>query len=220
LINCYRQAALFSAVMLVFLMSPRLCSADTYQIVSLGTDANVFLYGIDDAGTVVLNTSGYCDSTCYATYVNGSFAGSSSAAPDLDFDNGTACSPGTPSGFVLAAAVCNDGREAFTGQPSLDVPVSGIYSGQDLGADLIAWGGGGPLMLNANGDILWDDRFSEEIYEAIDLTPVQLEALEIATPQVPEPASVLLLGTAALLIFAMTRGAAIRNSLRKRSLRG
>ena len=150
--------------------------ADAYRIVTLDSDAARFLYGIDDNGTVVLDKSSYCVTTCYATYVEGVYAGTTTAAPALVWDNGSPCSPSF-AGYVVQYAVCNDGRVAWTGYAAGNPNQTSVFSGSDR----LAFGGGGPLLLNAQGDVVFDDEFSQEIYVAF------------SPATTPEPASFSLL---------------------------
>jgi hypothetical protein len=74
------------------------------------------------------------------------------------------------------------------GQTSADLysgPLTDLFPGQ---------GAGNFLYLNSEGDILWNDPHSELWFEAFDLTS-----------QVPEPASLFLLGTGALAALDTVR---------------
>jgi hypothetical protein len=188
-----RQVAVVCAVVVGFAVAPAACFADGYQIISLGSDQGVLLTGITDSGTVVLNDSMFCATTCYATYTNGAVT-DSTTLPSLVFDDGSPCNPGAPGGFTVEHAVCNGSEVAFTGYSGANPLTTGVYSGTDLLADLIAAGGEGSLMVNALGDVVWDDHFGEEFYEAIpDPTPA------------PEPASWLLVVTGVLALVVLAR---------------
>ncbi|HEX4156393.1 MAG TPA: PEP-CTERM sorting domain-containing protein [Acidobacteriaceae bacterium] len=185
-------------------MVPRICQADSYEVVALGSDQGVFLYGMTDSGAVVLDNSLYCETACFTTYADGATS-ESIAPPSLVFDDGTGCSPSVAAGFTVENAVCNGAREASTGYSGTEELATGVYAGGDLLADLVAPGGGGAMMLNALGDIAWDDHFSEEFYEAVDITHVTQAALDAEASETPEPGGWVLMGTGALVVLWMAR---------------
>jgi hypothetical protein len=182
----------------LLIVSPAL--ADTYKIVNLGTDEGRFVYGMDAAGDVVLSvnadSSGQCTTVanCYEIFVDGVQAFRTNAPPVFTIDDGTPCSPNVPSGLTLLHAVCNNGREVFSARaPGQLFP--DLYTGPNIVDLLPGEGGGDFLFLNSEGDIVWNDPRSEFWFEAFDLTS-----------QVPEPGSLLLLGTGALAaVEAMRR---------------
>ena len=183
-----RSFAMIAIAVMLF-ATPLSASADTYQILNLGNDAARFFYGLNDSGTVVLdlNASLLCGGSdnCYQTFVGGLSTGFSSTAPALAYDNGTPCTPGFAAGWVVLQGVCNNGREASTGYLSAGEGFPDVFTGPDPVADFLAKGGGSSIFMNNQGDIVWDDIYSENFFEAIDLT----------TDQVPEPSGFLLLGT-------------------------
>jgi len=174
----------------LLIASPAL--ADTYKIFTLDSDQGRFVYGMNASGDVVLSVDadnkGNCGPVvnCYETFISGVQAFRTNAPPPaFTIDDGTPCSPTVPPGLTVLHAVCNNGREVFsaraTGQLFPDLytgPLADILSGQ---------GAGDFLYLNSEGDILWNDPRTEFWFEAFDLTS-----------QVPEPCSLLLLGTGAL----------------------
>lgn len=178
------------AIAVVLFAIPISASADTYQILNLGNDAARFFYGMDDSGTVALETlpnpvCGFGTDHCYQTFVGGLSTGFSSTAPALAYDNGTPCIPGFAAGWVVLQGVCNNGREASTSFLSAGEGYPDVFTGPDPVADFLAKGGGFSIFMNNQGDIVWDDIYSENFFEAINLT----------TDQVPEPSGFLLLGT-------------------------
>ena len=199
----------FSLVAIVvpslLLVSPAL--ADTYSVVNLGSDEGRFVYGMDASGNVVISvdadSNGKCTivANCYEIFVNGVLAFSTDAPPVFTIDDGTPCSPSVPSGFTVLHAVCNNGREVFAARaPGQIFP--DLYTGPNLVDLFPGQGAGNFLYLNSEGDILWNDPLREFWFEAFDLTS-----------QVPEPASLLLLGTGALASLEAIRRRALLQHL-------
>jgi hypothetical protein len=179
--------------------------ADTYQIFNLGNSGGVNFYGMDDSATVVLTFTGPlppCTINCYETFVDGVSTGLSGTPPGLGYDNGTPCTPAVPPGGSVDEGVCNSGRDAFTGTLAPSQTRPNVYVGSFPDISFLASGGAGPvppggtlfLFLNSQGDIVWEDSFSENWYLAVD-----------TTTDVPEPGSILLLGTGALGLLGTRR---------------
>ena len=188
-------AALVTAVLVHPLSAAR---ADTYTIYDLGSAGYFNVFGIDDAGTVVVagEPSSVCGGSsrtgaCYVTYQDGVETAMSTTKPALAYDNGSRCAiAGIPKGTYVSSATCNNGHEAYGAiftQPEL----FGLFDGPDRRADLVYGGlSVDGLVLNANGDIAWTSYLTGDNYEAIDLTTRAAIS--------PEPASLALLGTGAL----------------------
>lgn len=192
-LNLCRSGISLAAIALL-LAIPKLALADTYQIFNLSSDQDYFFYGMDDLGTVVIshpNTDACGGISCYYIFLDGISTGRSSTAPMLVIDDGGPCSPSVPPGGVVIHGVCNNGRDAFTGKLTPDQVLALTYTGPDL---FLLGGGYGSIFMNSLGDVVWDDYYNENWYEAIDTTPA-----------VPEPSSLLLLGTGTLAAMGLMR---------------
>ena len=194
----------FCIALAVLFFAPIASHADTYQIVGLGID-NVQFYGMDDSGHVVFSTgNSYCGgqySVCYGSDANGW----SGAAPAFSWDNGVGCSPTLPPGTSDLSAVCNNGKVAFYGYEPGNFPTEGLYSGPD--STQLVTGGFFTLSLhmNGNGDIVFDNGYLDEWFEAIDLSTVptahSLASVAVSAPETtPEPTSILLFSTGAIAL--------------------
>jgi PEP-CTERM motif len=192
------------ALVSVFFAAPARSLADTFQIVTLGSDMGYSFYGMDDSGLVVLDNPSFpgCGPTaCYFSFLNGISTGTfTTAAPIFTADDGTPCTPSVPAGGQVDNGVCNNGRDAFSGKLTSGQHNPNLYFGTAF-QDIFGPGVGpfpanpGQVFMNSLGDIVFDDELNENWDEAIDLT----------TSPVPEPASILLLATGLFALLATTR---------------
>ncbi|MDQ2832171.1 MAG: PEP-CTERM sorting domain-containing protein [Acidobacteriota bacterium] len=182
---------------LILLCASPCAHADTYTIYNLGNANYNTIYGIDKAGQVVTDNGVFCGSpggSCYTTYADGVAVAATNVdiAPNLDWDNGTAC-PSTPSGFSVFHSVCNNGRMGFGSSYNANGDPHGLYTGPMSDLAFLQYGSGDKVVLNAAGDFAWVSGAQEYIYEAVDTS-------------VPEPSTVLLLATGAgVFSFAIVR---------------
>jgi hypothetical protein len=182
----------------LLIASPAL--ADTYKIFTLDSDQGRFVYGMDASGDVVLSVDadnhGNCVHVvnCYETFIGGVLAFRTNAPPPaFTIDDGIPCSPTAPPGLTVLHAVCNNGREVFSARATGQV-FADLYGGPNIVNLFPGAGDGDFLYLNSEGDIVWNDPRTEFWFEAFDLTS-----------QVPEPATLFLLGTGALAAVAAMR---------------
>lgn len=171
---------------------------DTYQKFLLTID-NVYFYGMDDSGNVALDASLSCPgpNPCYDTFHDGVLTGFLVPTPGLVVnDSGTPCTPALPPGGHLNHGICNNGRDAFTGRLTPSQPYAGLYMGSYPTINTIepSHFGEGFIFMNGNGDIVIDDVFTEDWYFFLD-----------TSTSVPEPDSIILLGTGALGILSVIR---------------
>jgi hypothetical protein len=184
--------------------------ADTYQLLLLASDDLTFIYGIDDNEVVLQNPLGNICSqnptgTCYLTYVNGIEVSRSFIPPILSPNMGGPMGPGCaplPTNAVVSASLCVNGYEAYIGAfpgPGGSRGPAGVFNGPDPVTNYV--GGVLPvpdqrfLAENSFGDIVWDDEFFGDIFEAVDLT----------SHEAPEPGTILLVGAGLLAAGSIRR---------------
>lgn len=172
---------------------------DTYQVFPLWIDAGISFYSMDDSGNVALiRPGGFPGVDAYYTFHYGvPTALFTPIVPTFMDDQGTSCTPAVPSGGYVLGGVCNNGRDVFTGALSGGQVFPGLYSGSFPDIDTIVasrFGGDGGLYMNSNGDIVIDDIYTENWYFFLD-----------TSTSVPEPGSIILVGTGALTMLGAIR---------------
>ena len=213
----FRQIVILASCALAMLVSPAARAfADTYSLTAVAyTQSENFAAG-DDFGNYTINVSDRlindshynCGGAvnpmfCYEThYINSSIPVFTTVPPPLWNDpdpiaGSDSCAPGA--GFDVYRILCANGHMIFAG--SFDLPsgrsLRGIWSGSDpdLYADYLGSGSIDGGFMTGNGNAYFIDGLHDSLDVALNLS---------ATP-VPEPGTLVLLGTGALSLLGITR---------------
>jgi PEP-CTERM motif len=193
----HKWAYRFSAIAVIVLFSLA-AHADTYQLFNIGSDNGYHFVGMDDLGDVVIKVIAPpelpvgepSDADLYYIYSNGilTFVFYSATDPVFSADNGTPCTPSVPAGGFVLRGVCNNGRDAFTGQLSAGEDINEVYEGPSF-TNIYPGPQSELIYMNSVGDIVFNDPTNEYWFFAEDLTT-----------STPEPGTLLLVGTGFLSV--------------------
>ena len=199
----HKWAYRFSAIA-VIVLSSLAAHADTYQLFNIGSDNGYHFVGMDDLWR--RRNQGYShsqnylsenlsDADSYYIYSNGilTFVFYSATDPVFSADNGTPCTPSVPAGGFVLRGVCNNGRDAFTGQLSAGEDINEVYEGPSF-TNIYPGPQSELIYMNSVGDIVFNDPTNEYWFFAEDLTT-----------STPEPGTLLLVGTGFLSVAGRIR---------------
>ena len=195
-----------AAVALIALLFsiPSRSFADTYQLFNLGADNSMSFLDLSSTGLAFFDNTldtACAGGTCYFTYFDGARISTSSTAPSFTPDNGSVCSPTLPAGWLAFRAVCNNGHVAWTGTYNGNPPTEVYFTTNPTPPTILTQLGGSSIFLNSIGDVIFDDGFGDNWYEAVDLTTLT-----------PEPGSLLLLATGILALVLTFRRRPLRQT--------
>jgi hypothetical protein len=197
------------AVILVaagFLLTAVSAFADSYEVNVIKNTQSEDFYGIDSTGDFVVdvsNTLSYeiaptcggvhnafsCFETYYVGQQNPVF---STMAPSLDYDNGSKCVESVNGG--LLSGVCNNGYDILGGYIGNQ---RAVWSGTNPLLDYVTSGSFDGGFINSKGDAVFIDGLNDTLVSVVDMST--------DPAPVPEPDSLMFVGTGCLAMFGAVR---------------
>ena len=210
--RCFAVKSTIFTFAFLLCISSKTALADTYQIFGLGDGYFRVIQGIEASGAVIVadtrDNIGPCHvagQLCYETWVDCVLTSWSTIAPIAVYDNGTICHPPADPMFSgdLLPGVCNNGHEIYGTDILTPRPYhSTIFDGPDPIADQVFTGDIDRVYLNSSGDFALT---SDEGLFGLDRDGLLFQAIDLTTRAIPEPGSMILLGTGVLGLVGTVR---------------
>jgi hypothetical protein len=212
----YIAGVIFAAC--VFLVSVSSPFGDSYSVSVVKFTQSEGFYGLDATGNFVVNVSDMMGmpnsscggvsgaSACFATYYVGQADPAFSvAAPDLNWDGGSACSEASGGGTI--SGICNNGHALLGGYLGEQ---RGVWSGTDPLMDFLSDGSFDGGYINGLGDAVFIDGLHDALVSVVNLSSdsgkgFRTEMVAIDPATVPEPQSLMLMGTGLLAAMGVVR---------------
>jgi hypothetical protein len=201
-----KKTYIFAVILMaaVFLLTAVSAFADTFEINVISYTQSEDFYGIDATGDFVVNVSNQLEfsascgrvqkaSSCFETYYVGQQSPVfSTVAPSLSYDDGSKCSVSVGGGLI--SGVCNNGYDIFGGFIGSQ---RGIWTGDNPSTDFLMNGSFDGGFINSNGDAVFIDGLNDTLVSVVDVST--------DPAPVPEPESLIFVGTGLLAVFGTVR---------------